>query len=91
MQSGTFLGVACSCCHYVVSEGVQIRAKSSGCEIREFMLQDLRTLNSSRVYIENNAGFQGALAAMVEAPGTWEQCLQGYGVLTQDHTVCSKL
>jgi endoglucanase len=54
-------------------------------------MQDIRTQNSSRVYIENNAGFQGALAALAEAPGTWEQCLQGYGVLTKDHTVCGKL
>ena len=39
-------------------------------------MQDLRTLNQTRVMLEYNAGFTGAMAAMVEAPGTWEVCLQ---------------
>lgn len=39
-------------------------------------VQDLRTLNQTRVILEYNAGFTGAMAAMVEAPGTWEVCLQ---------------
>jgi hypothetical protein len=39
-------------------------------------VQDLRTLNQTHVMLEYNAGFTGAMAAMVEAPGTWEVCLQ---------------
>lgn len=37
---------------------------------------DQRSDNSSRVVIDNNAGFQSALAGLEEAPGSWEQCLQ---------------
>lgn len=33
-------------------------------------------------------GAQGVLAGLAQASGTWEQCLQGYGVLTKDKTVC---
>ena len=38
--------------------------------------QDVRTLNQTRVILEYNAGFTAAMAGMVEAPGTWEVCLQ---------------
>ena len=51
--------------------------------------QDIRSSNSSRVQLDYNAGFQGALAGLAEAPGSWEQCLQGYGLLTKDTTVCT--
>ena len=40
------------------------------------MRQDVRTLNQTRVILEYNAGFTAAMAGMVEAPGTWEVCLQ---------------
>lgn len=39
-------------------------------------LQDVRSLNQTRVMLEYNAGFQAAAAGLVEAPGTWEVCLQ---------------
>ena len=49
---------------------------------------DLRTSNASRVALEYNAGFTGALAGLNQAPGTWDECLQGWGVLTHDTAVC---
>lgn len=36
----------------------------------------MRALNQTRLILEYNAGFTGAMAAMVEAPGSWEICLQ---------------
>lgn len=51
---------------------------------------DLRTSNSSRVDIGNNAAVAGSCAGLVDAPGTWEQCLQGFGVLTSDTAVCGQ-
>ena len=51
-------------------------------------LQDVRSQNDTRVPIHNNAGFIGALASMQYAPGTWEQCLQGYGVLNKANSIC---
>ena len=39
-------------------------------------MQDIRSLNQTRVQLEYNAGFQGAMAGLVEAPGSWEVCLQ---------------
>lgn len=50
--------------------------------------QDLRTDNSSRVDLGNNVAIAGVCAGLTNAPGTWEQCLQGYGVLTKDTAVC---
>ena len=41
----------------------------------------MRSLNDTRVGIETNAAFTGAIAGLVTAPGTWELCLQGYGPL----------
>lgn len=49
---------------------------------------DLRTSNASRVDLGNNAAFAGTCAGLINAPGTWEQCLQGFGVLTKDKAVC---
>lgn len=49
---------------------------------------DLRTDNTSRVDLGNNAAVAGVCAGLTNAPGTWEQCLQGYGVLTKDKAVC---
>ena len=28
------------------------------------------------------------MAGLINAPGTWAQCLQGSGILTKDHAVC---
>lgn len=52
------------------------------------VLQDVRSQNDTRVAIHNNAGFMGVVAAMHDAPGTWEQCLQGYGVLNAKNSIC---
>lgn len=38
-------------------------------------------MNDTKVGIETNAAFTGAVAGLVTAPGTWELCLQGYGPL----------
>ena len=43
----------------------------------------MRTLNGTRVGIETNAAFTGAIASLVGAPGNWELCLQGYGPLNK--------
>lgn len=51
---------------------------------------DVRTNNDSRVDIGNNAAITGTCAGLVDAPGTWEQCLQGFGVLTGDTAVCNQ-
>ena len=53
-----------------------------------FVVQDVRSQNDSRVAIHNNAGFMGVVASMRDAPGTWEQCLQGYGVLSGLNSIC---
>jgi len=45
---------------------------------------DVRTLNDTRVGIETNAAWTGTIAGLVTAPGTWEQCLQGYGPFTKN-------
>lgn len=46
---------------------------------------DIRSNDASRVGIENNAGFTGALAASVLLPeGMWEVCLQQYGIYRSD-------
>lgn len=47
-----------------------------------------RASNNSRVAPEYNAGFAGAVAGLITAPGTWAECLQGSGVLTKDTAVC---
>lgn len=40
---------------------------------------DVRSLNDTKVGIEANAAFTGAIAGLIMAPGNWELCLQGYG------------
>ena len=50
---------------------------------------DVRSQNESRIDIVNNAAFAGTAAGLIDAPGTWEQCLQGYGVLSKDTSVCN--
>ena len=51
--------------------------------------QDVRTSNDSRVTIVNNAALPSTLAGMNQAPGSWDSCLQGYGVLTGTGGVCT--
>jgi endoglucanase len=51
-------------------------------------VQDVRSQNDTRVPIHNNVGFIGSVASMHDAPGTWEQCLQGYGVLNKANSIC---
>lgn len=50
---------------------------------------DTRNSNSTQVDIGNNAPFAGTFAGLSNAPGTWDQCLQGYGVLNKDASVCT--
>ena len=45
---------------------------------------DVRTLNDTQVGIEGNAAWTGTVAALVNAAGTWEQCLQGYGPFSKN-------
>jgi len=52
-------------------------------------LPDLRTSNASRVDLGNNAAIAATCAGLINAPGTWEQCLLGFGVLTKDTAVCA--
>lgn len=40
------------------------------------------------VGIDQNAGLTGAAAALNQATGTYEQCLQGYGLLSHDKVIC---
>ena len=54
----------------------------------ELVMQDVRSQNDTRVPIHNNGGFVGVVASMHDAPGTWEQCLQGYGVLNKANSIC---
>ena len=49
---------------------------------------DVRASNDSRVSIENNAAATSTFAGLNQATGTWDQCLQGCGVLTRDKAVC---
>ena len=52
-------------------------------------MQDVRSSNDSRVTLVNNAAFPGTMAGLNQAPGTWDSCLQGYGVLTGSGGVCT--
>lgn len=65
-----------------MTEGLVLRSDA------ECSVQDVRSQNDTRVPIHNNAGFVGVVASMHDAPGTWEQCLQGYGVLNKANSIC---
>lgn len=52
------------------------------------LVQDSRPNNDTRVPIQNNAGLAGVVASMQDAPGTWEQCLQGYGIFNKARNLC---
>lgn len=52
--------------------------------------QDVRTGEDSRVSIENNAGITGALAGLINAPGSHDVCLQsGSGLLGSGDSFCT--
>ena len=53
--------------------------------------QDIRTLNQTRVVVEYNAGWQGACAGLVQAPGAWEVCLQARASTPSMHAHAARL
>lgn len=50
--------------------------------------EDSRTSNDTTVGVDQNAGLTGAAAALNQASGTYDQCLQGYGLLSHDKVIC---
>jgi hypothetical protein len=50
--------------------------------------EDNRASNDTWVSIDNNVGFTGALAGLNQVTGTYDQCLQGYGILARDAAIC---
>lgn len=38
-----------------------------------------------------NAGWQGALAGLIQAPGQFAQCLQSYNIFSANYTACPRL
>ncbi len=49
---------------------------------------DTRASNDTWVSIDANAGFTGALAGLNQVTGTYDQCLQGYGMFARDKAIC---
>ena len=41
--------------------------------------------------VEQNAGWQGALAGLIQAPGQFSQCLQSYNIFAANYTACPRL
>jgi len=50
--------------------------------------EDARTSNDTRVGVDQNAGFTTSAAGLNEAAGTYDQCLQGIGLLQRDKVIC---
>lgn len=50
--------------------------------------EDVRSSNDTFVAIDNNVGLQGALAGLNQVSGTYDQCLQGYGIMAKDKDIC---
>jgi len=50
--------------------------------------EDNRASNDTWVSVELNAGFTGVMAGMNQVPGTYDQCLQGFGILARDVNIC---
>lgn len=50
--------------------------------------RDLRTSNDTWVSVEYNPGLAGIAAALNQVPGTYEQCLQGYGIFSSEGKIC---
>ncbi|KAK9904260.1 hypothetical protein WJX75_007984 [Coccomyxa subellipsoidea] len=49
---------------------------------------DNRSSNDTWVSVDNNVGLTGALAGLNQVTGTYDQCLQGYGILARDAAIC---
>ena len=49
---------------------------------------DTRASNDTWVSIDSNAGFTGAVAGLNQVTGTYDQCLQGYGMFARDKAIC---
>ena len=49
---------------------------------------DDRTSNDTWVSMATNAAFTASLAGLNQVSGSYQQCLQGYGVLSRDIKVC---
>lgn len=45
--------------------------------------------NDTYVALDWNVGFQGAVAGLNQASGSYDQCLQGFGIFTQDTAICA--
>ncbi|KAK9863564.1 hypothetical protein WJX84_010744, partial [Apatococcus fuscideae] len=45
--------------------------------------------NDTYVALDWNVGFQGAVAGLNQATGSYDQCLQGFGIFTQDTAICA--
>ena len=52
-------------------------------------LDDLRTLNDTRVSLSSSIGFAAMAPGMMEINFNWEACLQGYGIFTKNSDVCT--
>ncbi|KAK9826822.1 hypothetical protein WJX81_004238 [Elliptochloris bilobata] len=50
--------------------------------------EDNRASNDTWVSVELNAGFTSVMAGMNQVTGTYDQCLQGYGILARDVNIC---
>ncbi|KAK9828913.1 hypothetical protein WJX72_002766 [[Myrmecia] bisecta] len=51
--------------------------------------QDVRSVNDTQVSIEWQSGLTGSLAGLNQAAGTYDQCLQGFGIFAKDKLVCA--
>jgi hypothetical protein len=51
--------------------------------------KDSRTSNDTWVSISTNAGLAGSIAGLNQVPGTYDQCLQGFGIFSTEGAICS--
>lgn len=72
---------------YIVCQCVWVGAFEQDPRTWDFF-DDNRGSNDTWVSIDNNAGFTGALAGLNQVTGTYDQCLQGYGILARDAAIC---
>ena len=49
------------------------------------------TAEPAPAQVEMNAGWQGALAGLIQAPGQFSQCLQSYSIFAANYTACPRL
>jgi cellulose synthase/poly-beta-1,6-N-acetylglucosamine synthase-like glycosyltransferase len=52
-------------------------------------LSDVRTGNDTRVSIDFQPGWAGTMAGLNQISGTYEECLQGFGVLSSNAGICN--